>query len=429
MTTDTARPAGLSLSPADARQSYGDLILRALSGNPDRAAFAQDGRILSYRAAKDVVLRTAAALAERGIGNGTPVGMLGPNRAELWLAQAAAWIRGARTTGLHPANPVDTLLWFVRDAGLRVLIVDPLFARIGAILLERSETLRSVLTLGPASAGDDLLSLSENASPDPAARANVTAEDVAWLHYTGGTTGAPKGVLTSHRAMVFAQTATAPYAIPEQPRHLAVASIVLGGSTAVLPVLLRGGTIFLQRYFHPDTWLRAIQHDRISFAVLTPEMIGAILDRADPESYDLTSLRTIVYGAAPIRPERIREAIRRIGPVFTQIYGQTEHMSPISHLTRKEHDPVRRPHLLASCGRIVDGVESRIVGEDGSDVSGDEVGEIWIRSPAAMSGYWNRCVDPGGTDILRTGDLARRDDDGYLYLVGRRRDRWEVGTR
>ncbi|HYT40003.1 MAG TPA: AMP-binding protein [Acidimicrobiia bacterium] len=304
-------------------------------------------------------------------------------------------------------------------------MVDPSLVERGAAILARSTTVKSLLTLGPGPAGDDLLALAEAAGSAPLDAGPAGEEDIGWLQYTGGTTGRPKGVMLSHRAIVqsvFSWTISCE--TPDAPRYLAASPITHAAGLLLPCVLIRGGTVLLHRAFDPQRYLRTVQDDRATFALAVPTMVYALLDLGEPERHDLSSLQVMVYGASPMAPARLAEAHERIGRVFAQLYAQTECPAGTS-LLRSDHDPVGRPHLLSSCGQPMVGSDLRLLDDAGLDVGAGEVGEICLRSRAMMSGYWKR---PELTaEVIRDGwvhtrDMARRDDDGYVYVVDRKHD-------
>jgi fatty-acyl-CoA synthase len=154
-------------------------------------------------------------------------------------------------------------------------------------------------------------------------------------------------------------------------------------------------------------------------------MIYGLLDRADPGKYDLSSLHTLLYGAAPILPSRLAEAIRVFGSVLVQPYGQTECVGFVSVLLKEEHDPTHRPELLASCGRPMPSCRVEIHDEDDRPVPRGIPGELCVRSPAVMTGYWKNpelTAQALRGGWLHTGDIAVWDEAGYLYIVDRKKD-------
>jgi fatty-acyl-CoA synthase len=411
---------------SSAQLTSADLIVEALERFGDREAFVLGDRRITYAGAAATISRMVALLAARGIGPGQTVAALSPNMPEVWLAQAAVYLLGGTYTGLHPLGSLSDHAYVCDDAGITVLIVHPKFAETGAQLAARCAGIKHLMTLGPAEAGEDLLALCEQIPVRRLERGPAGEQDTAWLQYTGGTTGRPKGVMVPHRALVQqTHTLTASWGLPESPRFLLSSPITHAGSLPVLPTLCRGGTVVLQQAFDPDAWLDAAARERINYAFVVPTMLYALLDHGSARRHDLSALETILYGAAPMTPARIAEALEAFGPVLMQGYGQTECLGMCTSLRKDEHDPVRRPGLLASCGRTVAGVRAEILGEDGTPVPHGEVGEVCVRSRVVMTGYRNQpeltaAALEGGW--LHTGDLAVRDQDGFFHLVDRKKD-------
>ena len=411
---------------SSAELTAADLIVGALERFPEREAFVLGDRRITYAEAAATTSQIAALLAARGIGPGRAVAALSPNLPEVWLTQAAAYLLGGTYTGLHPLGSLSDHAYVCDDAGITVLIVHPKFAETGAQLMAQCATIERLLTLGPAEVGEDLLALcprvpATRLEPGPAGE-----EDTAWLQYTGGTTGRPKGVMVSHRALVQqTQTLTASWGLPETPRFLLSSPITHAGSLPILPTLCHGGTVVLHQSFDPGAWLDTVTRERISYAFVVPTMLYALLDNGSPRRHDLSALETVLYGAAPMTPARIAEALEAFGPVLMQGYGQTECLGMCTSLRKDEHDPVRRPGLLASCGRAVAGVRAEILAEDGTARPDGAVGEVCVRSRVVMTGYRNQPEQTAAAfkhGWLHTGDLAIRDQDGFFHLVDRKKD-------
>ena len=404
--------------------TLGGLMLRALKRFPERTAFAWDGGSMTYAGALDLVGRFQAALAGTGLGRGSRVALLSANRADVWLASLAAQLSGMCTTSLHPMGSLADQLDILEDAGVEALIVDSQTYRDrGGELAAHGDRLKAVLTAGPSEYGRDLLALAE-AVGTHTARDLAAPDDVAVLGYTGGTTGKPKGALRRHGSWVAMTNAIlADFELPPEVRYLAVAPISHVAGTKIPATLLRGGTNHLLKGFDPERVLASIARNRITVTLLVPTMIYVLLDHSKLEATDLASLELLLYGASPMSPSRLVEGIERIGPVFCQLYGQTEGY-PISVLRRADHDP-SRPERFASCGHPVSNLEVKLLGDSLAEVSLGEPGEICVRGPQVMESYWNR---PDQTEEtlkggwLHTGDVARADEEGYLYIVDRKKD-------
>ncbi|MGH6716607.1 MAG: AMP-binding protein, partial [Bradyrhizobium sp.] len=257
-----------------------------------------------------------------------------------------------------------------------------------------------------------------------AARSFAGPGDVASLNYTGGTTGKSKGALRYHREYGgFAAAILADFEIPEAARYLTVAPISHVAGTKVLPTLIRGGTVHMLKGFDPEAVLKTIERERINFTLFVPTMIYVLLDHPAFDKSDLSSLELVLYGASAMSPSRLVEGIERIGPVFSQLYGQTE-CYPVSVLRRADHDP-RTPELFLSCGFPIAACGVRILDDEDREAKTGEAGEICVRAPHVMAEYWKRpetTAEALKNGWLHTGDVARMDERGYMYILDRKKD-------
>jgi fatty-acyl-CoA synthase len=221
--------------------------------------------------------------------------------------------------------------------------------------------------------------------------------------------------------LTMAQVMLAEWEWPDAPRFLVCTPLSHAGAAFFVPTLLKGGSMVVLPRFDPAEVLRTIEEQRITATMLVPTMLYALLDHPDSGTRDLSSLRTVYYGAAAINPVRLREAIDRLGPIFAQFYGQSEAPMAISYLPRGEHDDAR----LTSCGRPSAFLRTALLDERGDPVAPGEPGEICVAGPLLAAGYWNKpeaTAAAFGGGWLRTGDVAREDPDGYWHIVDRVKD-------
>ncbi len=407
--------------------SLGEVLIGAFTRYGDRTAFVQEDRTYTYRQAADLLARMISVFNQRGVGAGSAIAALSPNCAEVFLAQTAAWLAGGRYSGLHPLGSFDDQLYTCDDAEFDLIVAHPAFASRAAGLAEKAATVKQVLTLGPTDGvGEDLLALCEQAAPARLHPGPAREDDLCWLQYTGGTTGRPKGVELSHRSIVQTIYSTlCSWEIPAQPRYLAASPITHAALVPLLPTLVLGGEVHLHTHFDPQHWLDTVEKQHINYALAVPSMIYALLDHGDPTHRDTSSLVTVNYGAAPMAPSRLAEAHEAIGPVFTQVYGQTECAAIGTSLLKAEHHMTGAPDLLRSCGRPVVGARVEVLDDDNQQVEDGTIGEICIQGPSVMDGYW-KLPDETSSALsggwLHTSDMAFRDEDGFLFIVDRKKD-------
>jgi len=406
--------------------TLGSVFLGAIARYSNRPAIADAAKRWSYRDLGEAIGRFIAVYRGLGLGKGKAIAILSGNRVECLAGQVAALLLGARYTPLHPKAGADDHAFIVGDAEIDTLIVEAdRFGERGHYIRSQTPGLRHLLSFGPLEGAIDVLPLLAAASPAPLVD-EAAPSDIGWLAYTGGTTGRSKGAMLSHRAL--AATATllaADWDWPPEIRLLACTPISHAAGAAMLPVVLRGGFSRLLPEFQAEEYCRTVEAERITVSFLVPTILYVLLDRPDVRTrYDLSSLQTIVYGASPMSPDRLREALAVFGPVFVQMYGQTEAPQVITTLRKADHDP-RHPERLGSCGQPSPTVTVRLFDAEIREVPVGEPGEICVRGDIVMDGYWKR---PEATEEafkggwLHTGDVAKRDADGFLYIVDRTKD-------
>jgi len=176
--------------------------------------------------------------------------------------------------------------------------------------------------------------------------------------------------------------------------------------------------------YDAEDFLKRVARDRINCTFLVPTQIYGLLDLPALSQHDFSSLELILYGAAPIAPARLQEAIQKMGQIFGQLYGQAEAPMALTYLTRQDHD-LNRSHLLRSCGRVIPGNQVKLLAANGTEVAPGEAGELCVRGPLIMDGYLNRPEENEKVfagNWLHTGDMARIDEQGYVYIVDRVKD-------
>lgn len=400
------------------------LIFRALRRFPDRIAFAWDGGHITYAGTLALIGQMQSVMAPAVTAKPLRVALLSANRAEAWCAEAAVQALGGSVTWLHPMGSLSDHLDQLNDARVDALVLDVrAFRSHAGELAVAMKHLGNIWTLGPATFGNDLLAAAERMG-SATARDCSRPEDIVTLNYTGGTTGKSKAAMRrqrGHAAMWLAIMAD--FELPEVPRYLAAAPISHVAGTKVAPVLLRGGTVHLMQRFDSGQFLATVQRERINMSLLVPTMIYTLLDDPSFARTDLSSLELLIYGASPMSPTRLLESMVRIGPVLSQLYGQTE-CYPIAVLRKGDHQ-TERPDLFGSCGAPIASTQVCLLDDNGRPVAAGSVGEVCVRAAHAMETYWNREDLTRETLVdgwLHTGDLARQDEQGYLFIVDRKKD-------
>lgn len=416
-------------SEADLRQPThnGDLMVAALKRHRDKPVMYLGDTTLTGGQTAERISQYVQAFESLDAGTGVAGALLALNRPEVLFILGAGQTQGFRRTSLHPLGSADDHAYVINDAGISVLIIDPYFTERALALLEKCPGLTKVLTIGPVpeeleDVGTDLVAAAAEFEPQPLTARPLPPDHIVSITYTGGTTGKPKGVVGTSRAMnTMTQIQMSEWEWPESPRFLMCTPLSHAGAAFFVPTVIKGGSLYVLARFDPAEVLKTIEEQRITATMLVPSMLYALMDHPDSHTRDLSSLETVYYGASAINPVRLREAIDRFGPIFAQYYGQSEAPMVISYLAKEDHVGDR----LASCGRPSAFLRTALLDDDGNRVPVGEPGEICVSGPLLAGGYWNLPDETAETfrdGWMHTGDVAREDEDGFWYIVDRTKD-------
>jgi fatty-acyl-CoA synthase len=397
----------------------GDWLGRRAQLTPDKLALvdASDGARYSYAELNARANRTARLLRERfGVGTGQRVAILSENRVEYLDLLFACGKLGAILAPLNWRLASPELAYIVGDCTPSLLVFSPTYAAVAAEL-GQATALAHTLPI-------DMLLEAHDAAP---VESDLQLEDPALILYTSGTTGKPKGALLSQRMLAWNSINT----IVGWELSAADVTIVhtpffhTGGiNVLTLPLIHCGGTLVLMRGFDPAECLRQIEAARVSVLFAVPTMFQMLLDEPAFERTDFASVRFLISGGAPCPVPLIR-AYQARGLPFRQGYGLTE-VGP-NCFTLQPADAIRK---AGSVGQPNFHLDARIVDAEGADAPDGAVGELLLRGPAVCSGYWNNAAASAAAlrdGWFRTGDLVRRDEEGYFYIVGRQKDMFISG--
>lgn len=394
-------------------------VLRHAERLADKPAIIDgpSGRTMTYGQLRDRIHSLAGGLAARGVGPGTTLALMAPNIPAYAVVFHAIALTGATVTTLNPTYGAEELAFQLRDAKATWIITVGVFAETAAAAAA-SVGIDNRLMMGPASPGWEALSGLFGAPL--AEQQPVAPHDVVVLPYSSGTTGFPKGVMLTHRNLVAnLLQAEAPILLGEDEVVFAVLPFfhIYGMTVLMNYTLARGATVITVPRFDLVQMLELTQQHRITRLFLVPPIVLALAKHPIIDRYDLSSVRQIFSGAAPLGGELAQEAATRCGCTVAQGYGMTE-LSPVSHAIP---EGTVRP---GSSGTLIPNTRARLVDPDtGLDCAPGEEGELWIAGPQVMKGYLEnpeataQTIDAQGW--LHTGDIARIDADGHLFIVDR----------
>ena len=400
-----------------------ELIRRGARYFPERTAVLFEDKSLTFAEVDALSNRFAHVLAKNGIDRGGRLAILANNSLYSVPVDFACVKAGAARTPLNARLSINEHEHMLRETGARLVIYDAELAEPAEALASRVEGLK-MLGLGSVRCGADLLLEAKSASSDDPLTP-VDPDDVILTIFTSGTTGrlkAAEHTQASYGAVSINTSINLEDVEPDDVM-LHAASLFHASGCFVLPYWIKGACSAVLSRFEPAEFLNAIVRYRATSIHVVPTMLAMLLAQPDIEKADMSSVKTILYGASPMPLPVIRRAIELWGPRFIQYYGQTEAPLFITKLDQNDHHDERR---LLACGRPSVDCEIRLIDDKGDDVAPGEQGEIALRAPFAMKGYFNAPDLNAATFVeggwLRTRDVGRFDEDGYLYLVDRTSD-------
>ena len=409
------------------RQNWITQLTRHALMQPQATALRFLGRSTTWAELHRRVTGLAGALHRRGIGPGDRVMILMLNRPEFVETCLAATMLGAIAVPVNFRLTPPELAYLVEDCGAAVVVTEPMLAPLAAAVREIAPALTTVIVAGadsdlPASLGYEEL-LAEDGEAPPAV--DVPNDSPALIMYTSGTTGHPKGAVLTHTNLA-AQTLSAVYtAAPDITNDVGFVGVPLfhiAGIGNMLPALTLGipTVIYPLGAFDPAGLLDVLAEEKVSGIFLVPAQWQAVCAEQTSRPRQLR-LRNLSWGAAPASDTLLRQMAEAFpGCRILAAFGQTE-MSPVTCMLLGE-DAIRK---LGSVGKVIPTVAARIVDEDMNDVPVGEVGEIVYRAPTLMAGYWNKphaTAESFAGGWFHSGDLVRSDDEGYIWVVDRKKD-------
>lgn len=406
------------------------LLRRAAQVNPEGLATVYKDRRRTWTETLDRVQRLAGAFQALGVKPGDRIALLSLNSDRfIEYFFASVWSGGA----MMPMNirwAPPECAYALNDAGAEILIVDDAFAAAVPAIRAEVPGLRAIVFAGDGDTPEGMHNYEDilNAA-DPVPDAGRAGDDLAGIFYTGGTTGFPKGVMLSHTNFYVGAVSNAQeLELSDGAVYLHAAPMFHIADLLWFPsITLVAGTHVSIPMFTPEATLEAIEAHRPSHILLVPVMIQMVLDSPDLARRNLTSLKLIAYGASPITEATLRRAFDAFpGVRFLQAFGQTE-LAPVATVLPPEDHQLDGPNVnrLRSCGRATRVVEIRVVDDGMHEVPRGTVGEIAVKGPITMLGYWNKPDVTAATKRdgwVLTGDAGYMDEDGFIFLMDRVKD-------
>ncbi len=406
--------------------NIGDHLARraALSPNLEAVVEVERGRRFTYAELDERANRVANAFAELGIEKGDRVALMLMNGVEFIEAFFGLAKLGAVVVPLNFRLTPQEMAFILTDAGAKAVVFDLEFDRLIGALTQMGTPVESWLRVGPAESLPPFAKRYEDRMAAASAEAPeiiAGGDDLLFIMYTSGTTGRPKGAMQTHTTVLWSTLTTlATSDIRYTDRYLMVLPLLHIG--ALLPVSVcayRGCTAVIMRSFDVAAMCKTVEAEKATIFVAVPFLLGAMLQLPDFKAADMSSLRVIAAGGSPVPPTLIHAFAAR-GMEIHQNYGLTESCGPACQI---------RPEIalkkVGSAGTAFFHTEVKVVGDDGEALSPGEVGELLVRGPHIMTGYWKLPEATAEAIVdgwLRTGDMAAMDEDGCVYIKERKKD-------
>jgi acyl-CoA synthetase (AMP-forming)/AMP-acid ligase II len=413
--------------------NLGDIIEHNAALFPAKDAVVDERSRITFAELADRAKRLANALAARGVRPGDRVAIFSANRRECIETFGACDLAGYISVSLNARSTAQELDYLLGDCTPAALLFEEsraaLVAKAGAAGAVRNLiALRDGDGTAAQSGAEDYDTLVAAASADRPST-SPAPDDTAFIVYTSGTTGRPKGVMQGHRAQVLSALAFCVDGQIDATDRILISNPLFhsGGRWMHLGHQFRGCTTFLHRRFDPAVLLATIEREKITATLLPATMMRAVLEQPDFARYDLSSLRTVYYSAGPTPVPLIMRAIEAFGPILVQYYGGTEAGGVGTALLKHHHvgTPSELRRRLESAGQPKPLAKVRVIRPDGTDCAVEEPGEIIIHSDAHMQGYWNKPEATAETLIdgwIYTGDIGVRDAESFIYILDRKKE-------
>ncbi|OZC59729.1 long-chain fatty acid--CoA ligase [Rhodococcus sp. 06-621-2] len=407
-----------------------DFFDKGWAAAPNAVAYRTADESWTYDEAGRMSCRIAQALLAAGISKETPVAVLSANTPMAWICVLGIWRAGAAWVPLNHGSPAADNAALIDRFDVELLFFDSSLAADAATIIADCPGIEAVALddSTQAVALDQWL----GSAPDTAPNVEYDMNDVVALMPTGGTTGLPKGVMNTHRSisvMVVHQMLAMAYDEGEPIVNLAAAPMTHTAGLLTLQTTARAGTVAIIERASPDLVLDAIARFGVTELFLPPTVVYRLLDVLEHRDADTSTLKYLIYGAAPMSVDKLRAGVARLGSVFLQLYGQVEAPAGVAFLRPSEHlvDGELAPNnRLSSCGRPYPLVSLRIM-DPVTDlaVPTGQTGEICVRGDLVMKGYYKdpeRSAETVRGGWLHTGDMGHLDTEGYLHITDRKKD-------
>jgi long-chain acyl-CoA synthetase len=411
--------------------TWADIIYRNTLLYPNQEAFVYGDTRITFSELNTRVNKLIHALHGMDVKKGDVLGILSWSCLQFVEVYGAAMKGGFIASPFNPRLQANELEYIINYSEANTLFVGPELLEVANSLRPRLPKVRNFISLeGSApdmTAYHDLLESYPGQEPDT----QVNEDDPVCIIYTSGTTGVPRGALYTHRRFIEdSKTLVINMSLQPGDKRVQITPLFhIAGNSHFRSSLYSAGCNIIMKFFDAANTLKTIQDERATHMDFVPTHLVAMLNLPDLKKYDISSMKFLWYGGSPMPLEVLKKGMKVFGPLFAQGYGQSESGPAISHLSKEDHNVLDRPKKeqkkLVSAGRPDIGVQVRIVDDKDKDVEPDELGEITVRSKHVMVEYWHKPDDTRANIVngwLHTGDMGYYDEEGYIYIVDRKKD-------
>jgi len=409
------------------------LLTKTARNLPDKTALIHGSKQLTYSQLNVRANRMANALGKLGIRPGDKVAILQYNTPEFFETLFACFKTGCGTVPINFRLHPKEFAFIINHSGAKAVIFSEEFNASIRQVREHIPAAKHLITL--AGGGGHLLDYEKllGDACDEMDDADVAPDDLAWLFYTSGTTGMPKGAMLTHRnllAMTMNFYADICPGFGPDDVILHAAPLSHGSGLYGLPNIGKGAlnVILESKSFEPELVFKTIERYRVTNMFAAPAMVKMMVDHPAVSQYDHNTLRSIIYGGAPMLVEDLKAAVQKLGPCLVQLFGQGESPMTITYLPHRDHvfeGTIEKVKRLASAGISRTDVEVKIFDQNDNELPPGKIGNIVTRSDLVMKGYWRNPEATAATirnGWLDTGDMGYLDDNGYLFIMDRSKD-------
>ncbi|MEC5424805.1 AMP-binding protein [Virgibacillus sp. C22-A2] len=408
-----------------------ELFTNSFRNHGEKTALHFGSQKMTYRELHRAANQVAHALIEHGVERNTRVALLLSNSLEYVASELGIYFSGGTLVPMNDMLSEKDIYHILKDSGAKVLLVgEQFFSNIEHIKSDLPELTTIVgITNSEKTTSTNFITWDDfqSSQPDHDIDISITPENNSKIIYSGGTSGLPKGVVDSHKTTFLTYISMMDEVnIREDEKILLMTPLPHAAGLYLMAGLVRGAEVFIESKFDTKLLLEHIEKNKITFLSLVPTMIYRVLDFMEGKNVDVSSIRTIQYGTAPITVGRLRQALDIFGQVFIQAYGQQETQNVVTWLKKEDHRTDEEySHLLSSCGKSTFFSRIKIVDGNGCEVSRGVKGEIAVKSLTNMIRYHNMPIETAETlkdGWVYTGDMGVMDEKGYLYLLDRKKD-------